>query len=349
MMNHDACHRSESPEFARLSLASAMALGIREGRFYRGAQNPCINLLLNYNEGCKANCAYCGLARKRPGVFEQKSFIKVDWPLVSLDEVIDRINDRNGAVKRVCLSMITNSRCVRDTEVMVRRLAPAVDAPISVLASPTIMKREHLLRLQAGGVDMLGVAVDGVTPSIFDRFRGKGVEGPHRWEHYWETVADAVSIFGPGQVGVHLIVGLGETEYEVCQAMTRVAEAGAVSQLFSFWAEAESALAGVGRPSWGAYLRVQLARYLIDERIAKEADFSFDAQGRLAGFDLSGEQLDGIISLGRPFMTSGCPGRDGEVACNRPFGNCLPDVKQWNYPYLPNEEELALIKENLWR
>ena len=48
-------------------------------------------------------------------------------------------------------------------------------------------------------------------------------------------------------------------------------------------------------------------------------------------------------------MTTGCLGPDGQVACNRPFGNCLPDDKQWNYPYPPNEEELALIRENIFK
>ena len=46
-------------------------------------------------------------------------------------------------------------------------------------------------------------------------------------------------------------------------------------------------------------------------------------------------------------MTTGCPGPNGRVACNRPFGNCLPDVRQWNYPYPPNEEELHLIRQAL--
>ena len=53
----------ESPEYLKISTASAMALGFKHGRFYRGAKNPCINLLLTYDRGCAANCAYCGLAR----------------------------------------------------------------------------------------------------------------------------------------------------------------------------------------------------------------------------------------------------------------------------------------------
>ena len=55
----------ESPEYVRLSLAADMSLGFRRGRFWRDARMTCVNLLLAYEDGCKANCAYCGLARER--------------------------------------------------------------------------------------------------------------------------------------------------------------------------------------------------------------------------------------------------------------------------------------------
>jgi len=75
---------------------------------------------------------------------------------------------------------------------------------------------------------------------------------------------------------------------------------------------------------------------------------TFDAEGKITGFGVDPSKLESIISLGTPFMTTGCLGSDGQVACNRPFGNCLPDVKQWNYPYLPNEEETDLIRQSLF-
>jgi biotin synthase len=76
---------------------------------------------------------------------------------------------------------------------------------------------------------------------------------------------------------------------------------------------------------------------------------TFDHQGDVSDFGLDADTLDETIGLGTPFMTTGCLGPDGQVACNRPFGNCLPDVKQWNYPYPPNDEELALIRRNIFR
>ena len=81
----------ESPEYIKMSLAAAMTLGYRSGRFYRYAHNKCINLLLTYGQGCAANCAYCGLARERKGQYAEKSFIRVEWPICPADETIERM------------------------------------------------------------------------------------------------------------------------------------------------------------------------------------------------------------------------------------------------------------------
>src|SRR3972149_2751930 len=81
----------ESPEYVRISLAAAIVLGVQPGRFYRDVRLTCINLLLAYNDGCHANCAYCGLARGRPGGYDEKSFIRVAWPMLSTEDLIERM------------------------------------------------------------------------------------------------------------------------------------------------------------------------------------------------------------------------------------------------------------------
>ena len=66
-----------SPEYVRISMASAIALRMRSGRFSREFEFGGINLLLSYGQGCRSDCGYCGLARTRPGSYEDKSFIRV--------------------------------------------------------------------------------------------------------------------------------------------------------------------------------------------------------------------------------------------------------------------------------
>lgn len=337
----------QSPEYAKMSHATAISLGLMNGRMYRGAVNKCINLLVHYPEGCSANCAYCGLAKKREGTYAEKSFIHVDWPLFSMDEIINAINDAPSYVKRTCISMITNGKCRDHTIEMTKRLADETHLPVSILISPTIIEKKDLVRMKENGADKIGIAIDLANSDLFDKFRGKGVSGPHKWEKYWETLDDALEIFGHPNVGAHLMVGMGETEQEMVSLMDRLFDKSIMNHLFSFFAEKGSILSHMPQPSWPTYLRVQLARYLIEEGLARFNEMAFDEKGRITDFGLPVEMVQKITAFGKPFLTTGCLGNDGEVACNRPFGNCLPDIQQWNYPYHPNEEELALISKNI--
>ncbi len=338
-----------SPGYAKMSHATAISLGLMQGRMYRGSVNRCVNLLVHYPEGCAANCAYCGLSRGRPGKYQDKSFIHVSWPVFSMVKIIDAINHSPPYVKRTCISMITNGKCPSATIEMVQALCRETGLPVSVLIAPTILEREDLIAMQGSGVDRIGVAIDLATPELFDRYRGRGVTGPHKWEKYWEILELAITIFGRFNVGAHLMVGMGETEEEMTTVMDRLWRSGALNHIFSFFAEKGSRLAGRPQPPWSAYLRIQLARYLIEEGLSSVSDMDFDKRGRIMDFGLNSDRLVDIIHLGVPFMTTGCVGSDGHVACNRPFGNCLPDVKQWNYPYPPNEEEIDLIRRNIFR
>ncbi|MBW2304505.1 MAG: radical SAM protein [Deltaproteobacteria bacterium] len=341
--------RIESPRYAKVSHASAMSLGLMEGRMYRGAVNRCVNLLVHYPEGCSANCAYCGLAKKRPGTYEEKSFINVGWPVYSMDRIIEAINQAPAYVKRTCISMITNGKCRKHTLEMTRRLKDETRIPISILISPTLLREEDLVAMKEAGADKIGIAIDLATPELFERYRGKGVSGPHKWERYWEILELGLKIFGHPHVGAHLMVGMDETEKEMVAIMDRLWRMGVYNHLFAFFAEKGSAMAERPQPPWPTYLRVQLARFLIEEESVQMKDMAFDAEGHIIDFGLDPLRLREIIDRGTPFMTTGCLGEDGKVACNRPFGNCLPDVKQWNYPYEPNEEELALIREHIFR
>mgnify|MGYP005849637731 FL=1 len=331
-----------------MSHATAISLGLMSTRMYRGAVNRCVNLLVHYPEGCAANCAYCGLAKKRPGTYQEKSFIHVDWPIYSMDEVIQTIHRAPSYVKRTCISMITNGKCRRDTLEMTRRLKTETSLPISILISPTLMDRRDLAAMKDAGADKIGVAIDLATPELFDKYRGKGVSGPHKWEKYWEILGAALEVFGHPHVGAHLMVGMGETEEQMVSLMQKLMRMGVMSHLFSFFAEKGTQLGDRPQPAWPTYLRVQLARYLIEEGLSSREKMAFDEQGHIADFGMNRNRVMEIVNLGTPFMTTGCLGPDGQVACNRPFGNCLPDDKQWNYPYPPNEEELALIRENLF-
>jgi biotin synthase len=341
--------KKESPEFLRTSLGAAMTLGFKKGIFYRNAKCPCINLLLTYNSGCAGNCGYCGLSMKRPGNYKDKSFIRVEWPIYKLTDIIEKISENNDRVKRICLSMITNKKARKDTSEITKKLRNNLDIPVSLLISPTILDKKDLHEYKECGADMIGIAVDCATPDLFKKIRGKSVRGPHRWDRYWKCYRDAIEIFGKRKVGVHLIVGLGETEKEIIETIQNAYDMGGSTHLFSFFPENDSLLSQFPRPTVGQYRRVQLARFLIDESISTIGDFSFDTSGRLRDFGLPDGKLQDVVKSGKPFMTSGCQGIDGEVACNRPYANCTPGPDIRNYPFIPEKNDVQNIYADLWQ
>ncbi len=328
----------------KLSLAGAMQLGYLPGRFYREARMTCINLLLTYAEGCAANCSYCGLARDRQVAQDQRSFIRVPWPVRPTGEVIGRIA-RNRVVQRVCISMITHRRSVADTVDLTSRIRTGTGHPVSVLVSPTITSREDLARIREAGADKMGLAFDLPNETLFDRHRGREARGPHRWDRYWKVFDWGVEVFGPRQVGSHFIVGMGETEREMAEAFQRVFDRGGVNHLFSFYPEPGSSEAGRPQPPMAVYRRMQVACELIDSGLGRAERMRFDENGVLTEFDVDSETLEQVISSGQAFCTRGCTGMNGEVACNRPFANSLPGEDTLrNYPFSLTGEDVDRVR-----
>lgn len=335
----------ESPEFIQTSLAGSLGLGMERGKFLRGAKSTCLNLLLTYKEGCAASCAYCGLNCKR-SVDASQTFIRVKWPVYSMDGILKQMQTRPHPFKRMCMSMITHKQAVADTCKTISKFKANIDIPISALLSPTVMKGQNDLKeIKAAGADRVGVAVDMATPELFGKYRGKGVGGPHRWEVYWQTLADALEVFGAGKAGVHLIVGMGETEEQMVKTIARAQNMGAPTHLFSFYPEAGSLLASCGQPPLGQYRRVQMARYLINEGFIAGSSISFSPEGHIIDF---GIEIEPFLQNGLAFMTSGCPGADGMVACNRPFANERVTQLIRNYPFVPEPEDIKIINSQIW-
>lgn len=330
----------ESPAYLRLSLGAAMILGFKSGLFYRSVKLRCVNLLLTYNEGCHANCAYCGLQKSRHGNFNEKSFIRVEWPIYSTTEIVNAVNKNREQVQRICISMITNPRAIEDMKVVLDRIMP-LNISTSVLLCPTIAKDDDLQYYEAKGIERIGIAFDLATSALFERLRGKGVKGPHRWNKYENILKSALTIFGPGKVGVHLIVGMGETEKEMVGFMQQIKDLGALPHLFSFFPETNSLLADLHQPSPSPFRRIQLARHLIVHNLSQFEKMTFNQQEMIVSFGIAENLKDDVIAAGLPFLTSGCP------HCTRPYGDCMPGEDIRSFPFLPESEDIALIKTQL--
>jgi len=338
-----------SPEYVQLSTAAAITVGLIPGKMHRTACTHCLNLLVTYPEGCRANCTYCGLARHREESrdYADRNFIRVDWPTVSYDDLIERIKrgEDHGQFQRMCISMITHPDSDRDTFTLLEKWTSQIShIPVSILSNPTTLEYEDLVRMKELGADIFTVALDAVTPELFERTRGRTVNSPHRWDKYWQVMEWAREIFGAEHFGAHLICGMGESEREMLELCQRIRDMGGHNHMFAFFPERGSMMEDWPAVDRGQWRRVQVGRYLIDYRGVRESDMAFDSNGRLTDFGIDRAELQTILNSGLPFRTSGCPGNEADdvSACNRPYGDSLPsDIL--SFPFSPQGYDITTI------
>ncbi len=341
-----------SPEYVQMSTAAAITLGLVAGKMHRTSCTHCLNLLVTYPEGCRANCAYCGLARHREESrdFADRNFIRVDWPTARYDEVIERVKAGadKGQFQRMCISMITHPNSNADTFALLEKWVKNVpQIPVSILSNPTTLEKADLIRMREMGADIFTVALDAVTPEIFERTRGKGVDSPHKYEHYWRAIEWAAEVYGPEKFGAHLIGGMGETEREILEVAQKIRDLGGHNHMFAFYPERGSLMEDWPPVDRGQWRRVQLARYIIDYAGGSFRDMEFDDSGRVTGFGVTQDKLETLINSGTPFQTSGCPGKSDDVsACNRPYGDSSPtDIL--SFPFALKRRDIARVQRQM--
>lgn len=344
-----AAQGRSSPEWVRISGASAIALRFASGRFSREFDFGGINLLLSYDDGCRSDCSYCGLARTRPGEYEDKSFIRVEWPLVRTDELVERMAEYESKLTRLCISMVTSPFSFRDTCDITSRIRSAVKAPLSILVAPPTLNRARLQRFSDLGVDMIGIGLDAVTEKLFASQRtdvpagGAGL----KWSKYWEVVDASRDIFGPWKVNCHTLVGLGETDADLARMFTRLLQRQVLPYLFCFNPEQGTRLARHPKSSVKRWRRVQLMKDLIETAGLGMEQLGFDEQGALVRIMAPRSVVEQAISRGTAFMTDGCPGEGGEPGCTRPFGSYRPSEPFRDYPFQPEASDLDDIAAQL--
>ena len=74
----------------------------------------------------------------------------------------------------------------------------------------------------------------------------------------------------------------------------------------------------------------------------------FNEEGQVIDFGMPEDELATLINSGKPFQTSGCPGKDDEEvsACNRPYGDSSPtDIL--SFPFALNRTDVEIIKRQM--
>ncbi len=333
---YTAGNEGHSPEYVRLSPIAAEVCGLTPDNSGAAARSGCLNLILAYPERCLASCSYCGLGHGGDGA-DGPAQERGRLPVYPLPQIIAASRKQKG-LARLCISMVTHPRAVDDTLTLVEQLTAEPGLPVSLLLNPTVMDSGDLELLRDAGADHVAVAVAAAAPQLFDRDRGAGVGGPHRWQRYWLELERAASTFGRGRFSCHLIAGLGETERQMMETVQRVHELGGVSCLHPFHPHDSNSCPA------GQFRRVQLGRFLINYGLASWNRMEFDEDDRITGFGLAGLPLDELVGSGRPFMACACPGMEGKCICGLSFGGAINGLSN---PLVIDTGDIQSIRKQL--
>ncbi len=328
---------SDLPSHVRVSLGSAIVLGLLEGKL---DSPPTTVYLMTFRRGrCTANCGFCPQARRSHARGDMLS--RVSWPAYPTLQVIDHVENayKTNCMKRVCIQALNYPEVFSDLFALSKGIFNRTEMPISVSCQP--LNRGNIARLAEAGVQRIGIPLDAATEKIFDAIKGSSAGGPYGWETQFELLRQAVEVFGRGKVSTHLIVGLGETEKEMVALIHRCADSGILPALFAFTPIRGTALENRTQPQIQKYRRIQVARYLIVHGISRIENMRFGRKEAIVDFGIEKDQLDRIVKTGDPFRTSGCPD------CNRPYYNEKPRGPIFNFPHLLRRKELLGVTEEM--
>ncbi|MGI5915503.1 MAG: radical SAM protein [Anaerolineae bacterium] len=311
----------------RVSSGSASVLGLRPAAVDVAPTTAYLML----GERCRRNCAFCAQARQSTAGVAALS--RVTWPEFDAEAVAAAVADAHarGAIGRACFQATTTPGYRQMAREAVAQLAAHSAVPVCVsigLTSP-----DEVAPLLAAGAQRVSMALDVACPRIYGEIKGGD------WHQAVDLLERCAERY-PGRIGTHLIVGLGESEHEMACCIQRMADAGITVALFAFTPVRGTAMADRQPPALGHYRRMQVARKLIVERLARAQDFVYD-EGRLIGFGPTMPWLREWLRDGEAFRTSGCPD------CNRPYYNERPGGILYNYPRPLTPDEVDREIESL--
>lgn len=302
-----------------VSIGTAAVLGLADARMEAAPTTAYLML----GGRCEMSCAFCAQARTNharsdtQGPAQAIHLSRITWPPFDEKEVLDRLGRAaaRGDFRRICLQVTAGQDYLRRTCELVKAIRGVCEIPVD--AAILLRSVDQVEALLGAGVEHIGFGLDAACERVFRQVK----QG--NWQRRLRLIEEVAHRF-PGHVAVHLIVGLGETEREMAEAIQWLHDLGAIVGLFAFTPVPGTAMQHHPPPPLGTYRRMQVVRHLISHGLAALGDFTFSAAGQLTSFGLP--ELTKILADGVAFQTSGCPD------CNRPFYNERPGGPLYNYP-----------------
>jgi len=310
----------------RLSIGTAVQLGLEDG-----PRNPDFTtaFIMTYRDGkCEANCAFCPQAQDSAASSDRLS--RISWPEFNLRRVLE-MWPPPGQFRRICIQTICYPEVVNEVVEIVHHLRSITKLPISVAIHP--IQKSDLERLRNAGVSNIGIAIDACTADLFEEIKGHQRESHYEWKTHNQALLDAIDIFGKGHVTTHLIVGLGESEFEAASFIVNMYQKDISVGLFAFTNIKGTALENQRQPDLESYRRIQVVRHLASKKQLHLDQIKEKENGKIS-LNIDSKILREALSSGEAFRVTGCKG------CNRPFYNERPRGPMYNYPRTLNEKEI---------
>ncbi len=305
----------------RVSIGSANILGLKK---IKTDAKSTTAYLLN-GQKCSNNCGFCPQARESKD--DGSHLSRVVWPEYDTDVVIDALkkSSESGDLQRACIQFTLCKGSFDAAKELSRRISSESDIPFSVsLNVPSVEKARELIE---AGASRVSIALDAATPEIHNRIKGSD------FNQKKALIKECAQLF-PDKISTHVIVGLGETEYEALSEIAEMYRLGVSVGLFAFTPVRGTALENQSPPDIDTYRRVQIANYLLKYGFASIDNFKFE-NDKLVHIDIDKATLTDALSDGKCFETAGCKG------CNRPYYNERPGGVMYNYPRPLSHEEIS--------
>ena len=254
---------------------------------------------------CVFDCTFCTHARSAKS--DRKYLSRIVWKEVDIDSVRERLME-NENIKRVCLQVVSYKGYFDDT---IRAIEAFNFKPVSV--SVRALSIEEVREYFKSGADMVGISIDVVSPKLYEKIRGGKLEDVL-------DLLDKSSREFPGKITTHIIVGMGETDEELVKMMSWLSERNITIALFAFTPLRGTKMEKMEKPSIERYRKIQLSRWLLQNKLASLENFIFDDEGNLTDIRVDYKRYD----YKRAFLTSGCPN------CTRPYYNESPARELYN-------------------
>ncbi len=326
-------------EKIRVSIGSATILGFTSIKL---ESPPTTIYVMTYKKGkCIANCGFCPQARNSNSLNEKLS--RINWPIFPFKDFLTKLKYTASLKKfqRICIQTLNYAENFQDLIEIISEIRKVTNIPISVAIPP--ISKDELKDLKLCGVQRVGIALDGATQEIFEKIKGIGVNGPYFWRSHFDSLRDALEVFGNGLVSTHIIIGFGETQKDTLKLIAELHELSILPGLFAFTPIEGTKFENMIQPNINHFRKIQLGRYLLINNYKKLDDFTFNQKGDIIYFNLNKKELRNFVEESEAFRTTGCPG------CNRPYYTSKPSGPIYNYPRKLNENEKEEIYKLLER